>query len=467
MKRLALCIVLVACGSNHDVPGTDASSGSSGSGSGAGSADGGITPDAATGTSNAAARRICSGEAHSCAILATGAVKCWGYNGEGQLGLGDANDRGDAPDEMGAVLPLVSLGTNRTAIEIACGAEHTCVLLDDHTVKCWGENNNGQLGLGDTTRRGNMLDQMGDHLPAVDFGAGLVPVQIVAGYNASCARFSTGQIKCWGAGSVGQLGTGTTAALGDQPGEMGAQLPFVDVGAGHTVKHLSAGAGQPSVCAILDNDQVKCWGTNQYGQLGLADTNNRGDGANEMGDSLPFVDLATVAVQDVATSGLQACANVSPGKLRCWGQGINGALGNGGTTNLGDRNNEMGGNLGAVPLTGTPRLIGVGGNFACATTTTGTYCWGTNYYGQLGIGSTLAQGDTPGEVAALAPIAFGTTQEVDQLAVGVNQVCALFADGSIRCWGLGNHGQLGAGRTSNIGDLPAQMGAALPVVSLE
>ncbi|MFT3693154.1 MAG: hypothetical protein QM831_08435 [Kofleriaceae bacterium] len=464
---LLLCVV-AACGGNHD--GNTIADGNGGGGDGhggSGSGDGGVTSvDAAGPVGSFAAKRICSGELQTCAILSTGQVKCWGWNQYGQLGLGDTNDRGDAPDEMGAVLPAVSLGTGRTATEIACGYQHTCALLDDHSVKCWGDNASGQLGQGDTNRRGVALNQMGDNLPAIDFGAGLVPVQVVATINSTCVRFSTGQVKCFGNGAAGQLGTGNMASLGDQASEMGAALPFVDVGTGRTVKFLAGGFAVPTVCAILDTDQVKCWGANEYGQLGIGDAVSRGQVANQMGDNLPFADLATTHVDDLSISGTDACAIVSPSKMRCWGSGTFGALGNGASGNMGDGANEMGGNLGSLPLTGTPRVIAVGSNFGCAATTTGLYCWGEDVSGELGIGSTNDIGDAPGEVAALAPIPLGTTQDVAQLAPGGDHVCALFADGSIRCWGNNEHGQLGMGSKVSWGNQPNQMGSALPVVSL-
>ena len=82
--------------------------------------------------------QIATGVAHTCALLNDGTVKCWGYGQTGQLGYGDERTRGDGPGEMGNNLPIVSLGTGRTAVQIACGGYHTCALLDDASLKCWG-----------------------------------------------------------------------------------------------------------------------------------------------------------------------------------------------------------------------------------------------------------------------------------------------------------------------------------------
>ncbi|NDA77286.1 MAG: hypothetical protein EBY07_05690, partial [Actinobacteria bacterium] len=124
------------------------------------------------------ATAVSVGGVHVCAILDNSSVKCWGYNGGsspqngGELGLGDTANRGDGPNEMGDNLPTVDLGTGRTAISISAGAAHTCVVLDNNKVKCWGLNFAGQLGLGDTANRGDAANEMGDNLPTVDLGTG-------------------------------------------------------------------------------------------------------------------------------------------------------------------------------------------------------------------------------------------------------------------------------------------------------
>jgi hypothetical protein len=111
---------------------------------------------------------VVAGEEHTCALLANNTVKCWGANDDGQLGLGDNNTRGDNGGEMGDSLLAVDLGTGRTAKAVTAGGYHTCALLDNNTVKCWGGNFSGQLGLGDNNGdRGDSPGEMGDHLLAV------------------------------------------------------------------------------------------------------------------------------------------------------------------------------------------------------------------------------------------------------------------------------------------------------------
>ncbi len=113
---------------------------------------------------------IAPGYDHTCAILDDNSVKCWGSNASGELGLGDRNQRGNNANEMGDKLPKVDLGTGRTAKALLARSADTCAILDDNSVKCWGSNYQGQLGLGDTNDRGDEANEMGDKLPKVDLG---------------------------------------------------------------------------------------------------------------------------------------------------------------------------------------------------------------------------------------------------------------------------------------------------------
>ena len=225
------------------------------------------------------ARSITAGSSHTCALTHSATVKCWGENAFGQLGLGDVLPRGDAPGEMGNALPAVDLGTGRTATAITAGSNHTCALLDNATVKCWGKNDSGQLGLGDALPRGDAPGEMGNALPAVDLGTGRTATAITAGSNHTCALLDNATVKCWGNGGYGQLGQDSTVTLGDGAGEMAA-LPAVNLGAGRTATAITAGGYH--TCALLDNGQVKCWGYNVHGQLGQGSTASLGDGAGEM-----------------------------------------------------------------------------------------------------------------------------------------------------------------------------------------
>jgi len=173
---------------------------------------------------------ISAGGFHTCALLSSGAVKCWGFNHYGQLGLGRGNSRGDEDGEMGAALPVVDLGSGVTVTAISAGRFHTCALLSSGAVKCWGDNAYGQLGFGDMNSRGDEDGEMGAALPVVDLGSGVTVTAISAGGYHTCALLSSGAVKCWGDNANGQLGFGDTNRRGDEDGEMGAALPVVDLG---------------------------------------------------------------------------------------------------------------------------------------------------------------------------------------------------------------------------------------------
>ena len=416
------------------------------------------------------ATAITAGASHTCALLDNATVKCWGLNTNGQLGLGDTAARGDAPGEMGNLLPAVSLGTGRTATAITAGANHTCALLDDATVKCWGQNTNGRLGLGDNAARGDAAGEMGNSLPAVSLGTGRTATAITAGTNHTCALLDSAAVKCWGSNTGGQLGLGDTAARGDAAGEMGNSLPAVSLGTGRTATAVSAGIS--FTCAVLDNATVKCWGNNATGQLGLGDTVLRGDNAGEMGNSLPAVNLGAgrTATGVSASTGASACAVLDNATLKCWGNNATGQLGLGDTANRGDAAGEMGDSLPAVSLgTGrTARGATSGDAHSCARLDNATVkCWGFNASGQLGLGTTTTRGDGAGEMGESLPaISLGSTRTATRVASGHDHVCASLDTGTLQCWGEASAGQLGSGDTVDRGDAPGEMGDALAPTSL-
>ena len=356
----------------------------------------------------AAARGLSLGSSHVCAILATGSVRCWGDNGAGQLGQGDTASRGDGPDEMGAFLSAVGLGTGRTATAIAAGALHTCARLDNGTVKCWGNNTTGQLGQGSTTNLGDGPGEMGDSLPAIALGTGRTATAITAGANHTCALLDNGTVKCWGSGAGGRLGQGSTTTLGDGAGEMGDNLPAIALGTGRTATAISAGSNH--TCALLDNGTAKCWGSGSGGRLGQGSTSNLGDGAGEMGDDLPAIALGTGRTATaISAGGSHTCARLDNGVAKCWGSGSNGKLGQGTVVNPGHTAGEMGDSLPAIALgTGRTATAVTTGDFAtCARLDDGTVkCWGSNAGGVLGLGDTANRGDNAGEMGDNLPAVF-------------------------------------------------------------
>ncbi|GLI67485.1 hypothetical protein VaNZ11_011664 [Volvox africanus] len=422
---------------------------------------------------------LASGYDSTCVLSHTaGALKCFGFGRFGQLGSGNNRNIGDQPNEMGSALPPVRFGPGLTPTSIAGGCFHMCAILQPGgVVKCWGYNGNGQLGLGDTLSRGDERGEMGANLAAVDLGTGLTATALVAGCYHTCALLQPGGIvKCWGSNSAGQLGIGDKVNRGDQPGQMGDSLPAVDLGPGYAVTALASGLYH--TCAILQpRGAIKCWGLNMYGQLGLGDTTNRGDWPRGMGAELPIVDVGTgLSATAIAAGGQHTCAILQPGSiLKCWGNNLYGQLGLGNKFDRGSGqySGEMGEELPRVNLgRSSVKLVAItlGEFFSCALMEPGGVikCWGLNSAGQLGIGNTKNRGDQSDEMGSkLPPVDLGPGLNASMMSAGLHHVCAVLKPTSIlKCWGENQFGALGLGDKRDRGTEKHHMGANLSSVDL-
>jgi alpha-tubulin suppressor-like RCC1 family protein len=410
-------------------------------------------------------KSVSPGYDHTCAVLSGGRVKCWGSNASGKLGLGDTKDRGGQVGDMGPPLPVVNLGANRRAYAVYAGGAHTCALLTDGSVKCWGDNAFGQLGYGDTMPRGSSASEMGDALPVVDLGPGHFAKSLALGVDHTCAILEDDHVKCWGRSFAYE----SSANIGDQPGEMGGALPAVDLGSSLTTKSITAWGS--STCAILDNAILKCWGGNTSGQLGLGDTAVHGDDVGEMGDNLPAVDLGPGrSAVSVTMSQLHTCAVLDDTSVKCWGANSSAQLGIGSFTAHGDGPLSMGSNLPAVNLgTGhTARQVVAGQVASCALLEDGAMkCWGTNVNGTTCSSSHDTIGGSPSDMGnALLEIRFAVDRIVSIAGHGAH-MCAMFDNQTIRCWGYNAVGQLGYEDTFPRGDTSTLGCGDLPPVALE
>ena len=245
---------------------------------------GDLLPAVDLGTGRTAVK-VAAGQAHTCALLDNGSVKCWGYNGYWHLGLNDNADRGDNANEMGDFLAAVNLGVGRTATNVWTGDNYTCIKLDNGATKCWGRADQGQLGYDFKGSPGWAISSGGaaglDYWGPVFVGVGRTIINMMQSYWAQCALLDNMDVKCWGGGNYGMQATGNTGYNSAQPGDMAALQP-VNFGTGRTVTAISRINTTDLFCAILDNGALKCWGRNDYGQLGLAN-NNLGDEASDMG----------------------------------------------------------------------------------------------------------------------------------------------------------------------------------------
>jgi len=381
------------------------------------------------------------GGATTCVLSATGLVKCWGNNERGVLGLGDTKVRGGVQGEVPSKLPNVDLGADRKATAITVsGGNSACALLDNGDVKCWGSNEHGQLGT-DGGDRGDEAGEMGDALHAIELGAGRKAVAISAGGNHTCAVLDSGSVKCWGSGADGQLGL-------ENPEDVyfPAQFPAINLQRPAT----AVSAGDAVSCAVLDNGTLKCWGT--AGSLPL-DTSADLDGSGSVGDytgeisALPALTFNGGKVR-AAVAGVVSEAILDNGSLMLWGFGYRG------WTNavvVGPSELAV-----LAPIVTSPDLqperkvvsSDVDDFHACAVLEDGDVkCWGYAPNGALGLGSRDSSGTTP--PGDLPSVHLGG--KAVQVAVGQQHSCAILDDGTLKCWGDNEHGQLGLGDFANRG----------------
>jgi alpha-tubulin suppressor-like RCC1 family protein/uncharacterized protein YjdB len=331
-----------------------------------------------------------SGERHTCAVTANGGVTCWGWNPYGQLGDNSYSNR---------EYPVAVTGISSGAVKVATGMWHSCAVLSDGTVKCWGRNEWGQLGNNTRTTSPVPVTVQGIS-NAVDIAA--------SGY-ASCAVLSTGGVTCWGFGGHGELGRGTTA-----DSNVPVTLPTLTSGV------VNIDASQYHYCVTMADGGAKCWGHNAWGNLGDGTTTQRNAPVNVLG-------LTSGAVR-IATSTYSSCAIVGGGSVMCWGYGANGQNGNG----TGNQTYT------AVPVTGTTNAVDIDGGHQhfCARLNSGpAQCWGWNGYGQLGTGNT-SNATVPTTVTNLS-------DGVRSISAGYYSSCAITAQGGVWCWGYNAEYQLG------------------------
>ncbi len=403
-------------------------------------------------TSQLAQGRLATAGSQNCVLLDDATVRCWGMNFFGQLGSTAYNGTNvsDATPET-----AIDFGVGRSTEAIATGTDHNCALLDNASVRCWGANGAGQLG--STANNGAMSANPAPQ-PAVALGRA---AQVVAaGGSHSCAVLDNATVRCWGSNEFGELGgatnSGTTTA---NP----APLTAVDLGAARTAVSVSAGFAH--TCGLLDDGTVRCWGSNSSGQLGST-TNNGTTDPNPAAE--PSVALGAGRIAVALSSGVaHTCALLDDGSVRCWGSNLFGQLGAAANSGTSTPNPEP---LATVDL-GTGRTavaIAAGDDHTCALLDDGSVrCWGLNQFGELG--STTNNGTTDPNPAPAPAVALGAGRSALAVGGGGSHTCALLDDGTVRCWGLNESGQLG--NTTNNGTdnvNPAPLAAVdLPAVAVD
>ena len=377
--------------------------------------------------------QVATGRRHTCALMAGGAVRCWGLGEDGRLGYGNQETVGD--DEPVSAAGELDIGGN--VIQLVAGGSHTCALLDEGTVRCWGNGDQGRLGYGNTL-------SIGDDEPpsaAGDLNIGGTVVELAAGDSHTCARLDTGAVRCWGQVSSGRLGQGSNESVGDD--ETPAEVGPVEIGGMSKVIQLAT--GHSHTCALLDTGAVRCWGYGQDGRLGHGNTLTIGD--DELPSTVGDVQVGGKATKLVA-GGSHTCVLTDAGAVRCWGDGLHGRLGYGSEKSIGD--DETPSAIEEIDVGGSVAELAAGARHTCALLDTGRVrCWGNGVDGKLGNASIVNIGDNESPSLAYG-LDFGDT--VKQLVAGLRHNCALLASGAVHCWGDAGAGQLGQGDRQNLGD---------------
>ena len=329
---------------------------------------------------------IVAGEYHTCALIAVdGSVKCWGANAIGQLG-----DR-SGMDQTSPVNVLSSSGNPLTGVvSINAGRGHTCAMLSDGTALCWGQNNSGQLGVGNT---------FNTNIPSFVLASSIS--QISAGGAHTClVQFNTHEIKCSGQNTYGQLGDHTTGH---------SNIPVAVFGISTGVQ---VATGLSHSCGILSNSKLYCWGQNSRGQLG--------DNGSNTDSSVPVAvanlgnDVTKVTAGGV-TVGHTCAIYGATNDLSCWGAGDYGQLGD----SLGTDTNAPTGVNGISSVLD----VSAGGTHTCAVDSScHVMCWGSNASHQIGDGSAVANRYSP--VTAMTCVNIAPTATPTPTPTATPDACA-------------------------------------------
>ena len=347
---------------------------------------------------------VVAGGEHTCAILNDGSVKCWGRNHKGQLASGDYTDRSTpTPTDL---LP-------RPVVKLALGHQHTCVVLDDGTARCWGDNFYGQLGNGD--------DGVADRVPQTPQGFGSTGsvTDIACGEEFTCAIRTDGTVVCWGRGGSGQIGHGAFS---------GITTPYPT---SPTISAIDIALGGKAACALLQDGSVKCWGNNDYGQLGIGESSGSYFSPQAMGSPLGGKAKSIVMSWYPGTKQDHVCATMENGDVMCWGWNSNDILGLGN----GDDPAALSSPTISPSMSSVTQDVTMGGEHTCIVYNSGggVGCFGDNYYGQFA-------GTSP---YTWSPIGSSAAN----ISAGYRHTCAVMDDDSVYCWGANGNGQLGTGGT--------------------
>ncbi len=295
-------------------------------------------------------RHLSAGTLHACGVTDDFKVYCWGYGGDGQLGNGSTNP---------ARLTPAAVAGGYQFRQVKAGDGHTCAITRSNVAYCWGDNADGALGDGTTTRRLTPVKVKGGHLWS----------QLAGGFRFNCGVTQENLAYCWG---INTLPDGTSPP----------RLTPTAIPGGLRFQVIEAGAGH--VCAITTVDRLYCWGYNTDGEVGT--------GATTYYYPAPVAVAGTRRYSQLGAGYTHSCAVTFAAKAFCWGFNGSGQLGDG----TGTTRSVPTAVIGGVPLT----KVSAGVMHSCGVTAAGkAYCWGDNWSGELGTGTTGPEIRSPVAVA--------------------------------------------------------------------
>ncbi len=304
---------------------------------------------------------LAAGKTHVCAVLESGDVRCWGWNGSGQLGLGHTTNVGFA--EAPSTVDTVALG--QPARQVVAGDDFSCALLESGAVRCWGSGIDGQLGTGSTDNIGD--DELVSAGANVPFMNGGTAIALAAGKTHVCALLGSGMVTCWGTGFVGELGRGSDImTIGEAEGNTPADYDPLEFD-GMVLSDVSVGEGHS--CVSFESGEMRCWGTGTA--LGY-ESSTEETWASPMGQWFSHMAVAIGApVTQIGAGRVHTCAVGQSGELYCWGDNMTGAVGYESVVSTGGIRN-------AITLDGVVTGIGLGLEHTCAILDeTRLRCWGS------------------------------------------------------------------------------------------
>lgn len=417
------------------------------------------------------------GLGHFCALFDNGKIKCWGYGGNGQLGYGTSKNRGDGAYELGENWPYVGLGEEFQVKQIAVGGVHNCALSSLSKVKCWGDNGWRQLGTFEENDLngqsiGDEAFEIGDAIPYLpveqDVATEGVITKIVSGQSSSCALFLSGRLKCWGHNYFGTLGI---EAMDDWLTYENSTFvkfpkPIADVFTGSSALH---------VCFTDNESNLYCFGDNTKGALGIgSEVSELGQSVGSI-SSLQPINLGTESrIADVKLGLNYTCVVFENGLTKCFGQNDYGQLGLGHVNAVGSKPLEMGENLVSVGfLNSRFKSMSMSPYHVCGISILAgkVQCWGDNSYGQLGIGNTETMGDDPVDLEQeLFAVDLGVLEVPVKVVTASETSCAILKgrdranDFKVKCWGRGRNGELAFPGVLEIGSSQEWLGESLPYI---